>query len=265
MTRFLTSCHGRRETQYEPMTWWDYVEAERWYSPEFKNLLAGVPRTMVAMHANKGSARTIGSISAQLMFDFTRGRKDATMTGPTNETWLVPWRLHLERQQVRIFYHHALAAFDFDGAAISSARVRTPDGEQQVVADYYVSAVPLEKMQGLLEAMPDLCEFDESLARIVRLAEATEWMVGAQFYLKKDIGICRGHAFYPNAAWGLTTISQAQFWERLMNRSVADHFGIPELRGVLSVDISDWSQPNERGKTARDCQSRDEILDEVWT
>ena len=70
LLKFLTSCSERREGEYERITWSDYVGRTRHYSPAFARLLAAVPRTMVAMSADIGSARTIGSISSQLFFKF---------------------------------------------------------------------------------------------------------------------------------------------------------------------------------------------------
>ncbi len=84
-------------------------------------------------------------------------------------------------------------------------------------------------------------------------------MNGIQFYLRNDVPIGRGHQLYLDSPWALTSISQSQFWTDVdMSR-----FGDGNIRGVISVDISDWSTPGLNGKPARDC-SRHEIRDEVW-
>lgn len=258
--RFLTSCPERREAEYERMTWTEYVGRTRHYSPAFARLLAAVPRTMVAMSADIGSARTIGTVSSQLFFTFDddRGGMDATMTGPTTQVWLAPWRDYLVGAGVRFHHGVAIDRFELDRERIA----RVWAGGRAIEADYYVSAMPLEVMQRLIDDR--LATADESLARVRGMDRATAWMTGAQFFLRRDTPLCRGHMFYPGADWGLTSISQAQFWRPRMG-SLGDHFA-RDLAGVISVDISDWDTRSQRtGKRAKDCTSADEILDEVWT
>ena len=57
------------------------------------------------------------------------------------------------------------------------------------------------------------------------------------------------------------------FWNR--NKPEAEHFharyGDGSVRGLLSIDISDWESVAPRiGKTAGQCRSGDEVLTEVW-
>jgi uncharacterized protein with NAD-binding domain and iron-sulfur cluster len=89
-----------------------------------------------------------------------------------------------------------------------------------------------------------------------------DWMTGIQYYLYEDVPIVRGHVFYPDSPWALTSISQPQFWRSLglFRRT----FGDGEVGGCLSVDISEWDVPGVLlGKPAKQC-TRDEIADEVW-
>jgi uncharacterized protein with NAD-binding domain and iron-sulfur cluster len=265
LVKFLTSSKERREGEYEWMTWSEYIGRERNYSPAFARLLAAIPRTMVAMSADVGSARTIGNISTQLLFVFenSAGRMDATMTGPTTDVWLAPWREHLAELGVRFNFERSLARFDFEGGRITRAIVEAPCGRKHwAEADYYVSAVPLEVMQRKISRPME--EFDHSLHRMRRMENATAWMAGAQFFLRRDVRLCRGHLFYPGSDWGLTSISQAQFWEPRMG-PVKERFGAGDLDGIISVDIGDWETPSRRiGKSAKECSSREEVLDEVW-
>lgn len=151
---------------------------------------------------------------------------------------------------------------------------------------YFICAIPLEAMQKVLETREasmapvpqdarDSCarsaqammEFDESLKLIRQIEGGTAPMVGLQFFLRKDVGICHGHMLYPKSPWALTSVSQAQFWEKqlvagsLAGHLAPDHIGV---KGVLSVIISDWDTPAPRlGRAARDCTPR-EIKREVW-
>ena len=59
--------------------------------------------------------------------------------------------------------------------------------------------------------------------------------------------------------WALTSISQAQFWKHV---SLSD-YGDGTIRGIISVDISEWQEPGLHGKAAREC-TPEEIKAEVW-
>ena len=69
----------------------------------------------------------------------------------------------------------------------------------------------------------------------------------------------QGHTVYVASDWGLTSVSQQQFWN-LDLREVSEG----AIGGVLSVDISNWTTSGTNGKRALDCEP-DEICDEVLT
>ena len=61
---------------------------------------------------------------------------------------------------------------------------------------------------------PQMGAIDHGLEKL-RTSNADDlvsWMVGAQYFLKEDVQLVRGHTFYPDSPWALTSISQAQFW-----------------------------------------------------
>ena len=62
-------------------------------------------------------------------------------------------------------------------------------------------------------------------------------MNGVQFYLYRDIPTAHGHVIHIDTEWALTSISQLQFWRGM----TPEVFGGSDVRGVLSVDVSDWS------------------------
>jgi hypothetical protein len=59
--------------------------------------------------------------------------------------------------------------------------------------------------------------------------------------------------------WALTSISQLQFWRNVP----PELFGDNEVRGILSVDISDWTAPGSDGRPAMQC-TREEVVRETW-
>ena len=85
-------------------------------------------------------------------------------------------------------------------------------------------------------------------------------MNGVLFYLDRDVPLVHGHAIYIDSEWALTSISQAQFWKDV---DLA-RYGDGRVKGILSVDVSDWDTPGRRtGKVAMRC-SKEEIRAEVW-
>ena len=96
--QFISSSAERRLGEYDGVSWWDFLCGDG-YSPKFQRQLRAVPRTMVAMDPKAGSARTIGTISMQLILDYasTGVSNDRTMGGPTSEMWIDPWIAHLEQ------------------------------------------------------------------------------------------------------------------------------------------------------------------------
>jgi uncharacterized protein with NAD-binding domain and iron-sulfur cluster len=258
--QFLTSSDERRLGEYEAISWWKFLEGDL-YSPKFQRQLRAVPRTMVAMDPQRGSARTIGVVSMQLILDYaTSGLgNDRTLGGPTSEIWIDPWIAHLERNGVKLHVGRGVKAIDVEGGKI--ARVRLAD-DTTATADYYVLAVPLESAVQLVS--PELAALDPALQRLraIDVDSLVSWMVGIQFFLYEDVPLVRGHAFYPDSPWGLTSISQPQFWRDL--GLFRRRYGGGDVGGLISVDISDWETPGELvKKPAREC-TPDEIAREVW-
>jgi len=67
--QFFSSCEARRFGRYEQQSWWQFLQGDD-YSRKFQRQLRAIPRTMVAMDPKRGSARTIGTISTQLILDY---------------------------------------------------------------------------------------------------------------------------------------------------------------------------------------------------
>jgi uncharacterized protein with NAD-binding domain and iron-sulfur cluster len=250
----LTSCDERRFEQWELQGWWEFVGAEQRSKAFQKWLGDGLTRTLVAARGREISARTGGLILAQIVFDLTRagGRADRVLDAPTNEAWIDPWVARLQALGVDLRLDQPVQGLTVSGGRI--AGVTTPAGT--VTADHYVAALPVEVMRTL--AGPPLRALDPAFARLDRLV--TRWMNGVLFYLDRDVPLVHGHAIYIDSEWALTSISQAQFW----NDVDLGRYGDGRVKGILSIDVSDWEKPGRRtGKIAMRC-SREEIRTEVW-
>jgi len=257
--QILTSCGARRLDEYERLGWWDYVEADR-HSAAYQTFLAhGITRSLVAAKANLASTKTIGDILVQLFIDIGEPgtSADRVLCGPTNDVWISPWLTYLTSRGVRYHLGANVASINCQDGLVRSATVTEGGVTTDVTADYYVAALPIEVMSGLVT--PEMLKGDPTLANIQTLHGNVEWMNGLQFYLKEAVPIVHGHANHIDTQWALTSISQAQFWPRFD----LSGYGDGTVKDILSVDISDWDTPGFSGKTARE-STKDEIQKEVW-
>jgi uncharacterized protein with NAD-binding domain and iron-sulfur cluster len=185
------------------------------------------------------------------------------------------------------FANQALQRFDLDAQGnITQAWVGAPGATDPstwtaVTADdgspmdYFVIATDLGAIAagnggaGLVtQAMADADAAqhpgDPMLQRLRQLAYGVDrfsaWLAGIQFYLSEDIQILPGHVYFPDSAWGLSAISQVQFW----GADSRARYGGGEVRGILSVIIADWDTPGGLvQKPARRCNKL-ELGMEVW-
>lgn len=263
--QLMTSCYDRRANDYERISWWDYLEADR-FSDDYRALLVqGLTRTLVAANARKASTKTGGDIFLQLIFNMTDPgvHTDRVLNGPTNEVWLHPWYIYLSQKGVKYFKDHEVTALHMDKGKLTGATVlnRGTNESSVVTGDYYLLAVPVERAAPLFTK--EMLDIDPTLQGVEALAPSVAWMNGVQYFLTEEINVVKGHCIYSDSAWAVTSISQLQFWKDYDIRTKGDG----KIRTVFSVDVSDWDTPGSaeftKGKPAKDC-THEEIKDEVW-
>jgi uncharacterized protein with NAD-binding domain and iron-sulfur cluster len=259
MWQFVTSCEERRLLEYERVSWWDFIEAEG-RSPAYQKYFgSGITRSLVAAKARRASTKTIGDIFVQIVFEILLPgvAADRLLNGPTNDVWINPWLDYLRKRGVAYHTNADVRSIHFDRGAVRHASVAINGRARDVRGDYFIAALPVERMAELVS--PSLLRGDASLANLNALTEYVEWMNGIQFYLTEDVPLAKGHAIFLDSPWALTSVSQPQFWKDFdMSR-----YGDGQVRGLLSVDISDWDVKGLNGREARHC-TRDEIAAEVW-
>ncbi|MDW6025076.1 FAD-dependent oxidoreductase [Mesorhizobium sp. BAC0120] len=257
--QIVTSCRERRHEEYEKIAWWDFIGAEH-RSPAYQKLLGhGITRSLVAAKARKASTKTIGDIFVQLLFDIVAPgpSTDRVLNGPTNDVWIDPWRRYLESRGVAYHVNSKAVAVSFDGERIRSATIDRGGSTVTVEGDYFIFAMPVEDVIDLITQ--EMIGADPALGNLFTLDDITEWMNGIQIYLREDVPLGHGHSIYVDSPWALTSISQAQFWRNVSLSA----YGDGTVRGIISVDISEWDQPGLNGKAAKDC-TPEEIKAEVW-
>ena len=150
-----------------------------------------------------------------------------------------------------------------NGAPVESVQIMDLNTQTElppVIADYYVLAVPVEVAAKLIQDSPEMLGADPSLQNVIDLSPNVEWMNGIQFYLSEQFDMHRGHTIYSGSNYALTSISQKQFWPTYDLTSRYDG----KVKGILSVDISDWTTPgNHNGIAAKDC-TRAQVIMEVF-
>jgi 15-cis-phytoene desaturase len=250
-----TSCPDRRLTEFEKIAWWDFIAAPRMSKTYQAYLGQGLTRSLVAMRAQESSTRTVGATQLQLLYGLISPDRvfDRLLSGPTSDVWIDPWTDYLEKLGVEFHPGTLAAAIETDGARVTGVAV---DSGPRIEADFYVASLPVEAMASLLT--DELKRAAPSIANLGKLQ--TRWMNGIQFYLSRDVPVVNGHAIYLDSPWALTSISQRQFWTQVD----FSQFGNGAVRGILSVDISEWEAPGViYGKPARECTAA-QIQEEVW-
>jgi uncharacterized protein with NAD-binding domain and iron-sulfur cluster len=260
---YVTSCDERKIGQWDNMTWEKYIGADR-ASVEYNRYLAdGIIRNLAASKSRDASAHSIGLVGEASVWsilllgnDFDNKGFDRVLNGPTSSQWIDPWIAQLRSLGVSFQLGKALSGLQANGSHIASATVVGSGGfPEPVVADWYVSAIPCEKLAPLLTS--DIVGADPKLGNVARLR--TEWMNGLMFFLKERVDVTKGHVNYVDSGWGITSISEAQFWKRDLTT-----YGDGTVKDCLSAILSDWSTPgNFNGKSARDCVP-EEIAREAW-
>jgi uncharacterized protein with NAD-binding domain and iron-sulfur cluster len=258
--QLMTSCDERRLEEYEKLDWWEFVDAEN-QSPAYQKLFANaITRSLVAAKAERASARTIGNIFIQILCDVLDpavATADRVLDGPTNDVWIDPWLEYLRARGVVYHFETDVRAISYRDGKIQSATVARNGKTWNVTGDYFVAALPVERMAELVT--PALAAAEPALGKLAELSENVEWMNGIQYYLKRDVPLARGHSIFVDSPWALTSVSQAQFWQNVD----LSEYGDGTVRGILSVDISDWDVPGLNGKHAEQC-TREEIAVETW-
>ncbi len=119
-----------------------------------------------------------------------------------------------------------------------------------------------------------------SLRPLRDLRQSMGWMVGLQFFLRRDVPVARGGIMLRDSPWAITAVSQVQFWKEKQFvvdkkapvspsiRAVPGNAKVApdtEIKGVLSVIISNWeARGHFQDMTAKECDE-EQLFYEVWS
>jgi len=296
--KYVTSSTARR-AEYEDVTWMEFIQSDT-LSPAAQNAIRHFPRSLVAMDAEDGDARTLGSAGLQTMMDqfvVDSGFRDGTLAGPTSEAWFKYWRQYLEAQGVE-FIHGRLVGFEArDSASEGKGSSVAPSKRIWPVVECYEPRFTFEELQPLGESslgepalMPGYFVLALPAQEIHRIAVQYMHKLGADFphrdlarAAQLDLGNPRscvpdgelrhfaGVQFYfeEDVLW---LDGHAYYPDSPWNlttisqaRFWADrHDWEHGYRGIMSVIVGRWDAPGTGNKkTAWEC-SREELIAEVW-
>lgn len=257
--QLMTSCHERRMDEYERIGWWDFVQAEGRSKAYQRFFGIGFTRQLVAARAELASTKTIGDVwTAMLLGALDPGvGLDRVLDGPTNEVWIEPWLDYLRRAGVKYHLDSPVRSIRVVDGRVAGVTIEQGGRRVEVQGDYYIAAMPVEAMAPLVNRY--MLMADPSLANLVPLSRHVQWMNGCQYFLNEELPLTPGHVIYVDSPWALTSISQKQFWRDVD----LSEYGNGKVRGIISVDISEWNEPGLFGKPAAEC-TRVEIRREVW-
>jgi hypothetical protein len=296
--RYMTTSRARREAEYEDLSWYDFVEGDR-FSARGRFLLESTPGTLGGLFGSEADARTQGTILLQCMRDqFGDGAgSDCLLNGPTDEAWFGHWYRYLQSQNVT-FHRGALKGFEVVDGAIApvafadhealepALRLRFKATEHTIEhprigkKPFFGIALPLLEAHALSERFRKAAaaagvrarDFDALFAFPQKTPDKLKkdlrrpypsgplrHLSGIQYFFNQDLRFSGSHTLYLDAPSGLTAIAQPQFW--LDPRSEVSGF-----RSVLSVDIAVWapSSGNPRRVWHAWGKKRREIAEGLW-
>ncbi|MEM7101289.1 MAG: FAD-dependent oxidoreductase [Pseudomonadota bacterium] len=300
----FSSCHERRDVQYEQIDWWQFVGAET-KSANYRNYLANMSRTLVAANPHYVSTRTNGNSWLQMILGMWKPKPDRILKGPTNEMWIYPWLHYLLGKGVKYFVNaEAVEYLSEDGTMRGVRFTQAPKqpkyaGPQELVqvldcdrygitkcepvtldvvtGDEYVSAVPVERMAKIITQPPEasapfkvnwqaIAEQDKDLQKIQQLAYSVQNMNGIQFYLRPTPGQMEA----PNQMGHSINADSpfaltAIFQGHYWPDIDLSQYGNGDVTNILSVDISDWTTGQGRiYHKVAQDCTREQIKEECW-
>lgn len=212
-------------------------------------------------------------------------RVDRTLNGPTSDAWLEPWREHLERQGVRFFRGalKSLTPQMVDGKVelvpeleILDRDMLSPQvmpllthqlAEPALQPDFYVLALNVEQSRRLVAELPAAIEaFQKQNPKVPKLEladvapdlaalgafgatidehGAMREMTGIQYFFDAKTDIGRGHMYFPYSRWGLSSITQSEFWSA--RGGFADgYFGLLSVDVCTTDDLQEGTTPEKK-------------------
>ncbi|NNH70876.1 NAD(P)-binding protein [Nocardia uniformis] len=244
----LSSGELRQYGQMEHQSVADFMATDK-MSPTARQLLKMIDGAGLGV-LNRMNARTCARVMAGFMrvsFGEANFRQwFLGATGPFSEVIWEPWGDHLRSLGVNIHLKHELISLEYADGQITSAIIRDDSGEESSVdADYYVLAMPAERVASIVDGK--LAEVDPALGRIKNIEPTL--LCGLTVYLTEEVPELYELHYSASEPWGAAVINYAKLWDQ----QIDELYGDGTVKGYLSIDIPDWETPGIiYGKSAKD-------------
>ncbi|MCW5715542.1 MAG: FAD-dependent oxidoreductase [Bauldia sp.] len=276
----LSMSDERRLHELEDMPWAKYMEADM-MSPAYRAVIVdGLTQNFVAMDADHSSTKTVINILARLLRDFwSEDGMDRILNGPTSDVWIQPWVDYLsrdepERGRRKVLFNCGCAAgtINYDPVTKSVVSVDWIVSERDcempmqepggglIEADYFVFALPVEVMAGVLEKNQEIVGQHPALKPVLdncidpEIGLKVSWMSGLILYLREEVPTLANHAAFLDSSWALTSIAQTRHWQASLKKYALKDSAVRE---VLSVIISNFHAGGD--DAAKHADSAEEI------
>lgn len=229
-----------------------HIEDSRW--PCWISKREGwVPHVKECEYVPTISDAIIASLVRKGLVSFTNGKNRCCLVDPEHEhehAHTMNWREQYENERKGLVSYHARDTFFVLATDVQSAQraVRCLDPRSVRPQGSVEGKSSVEMLQDYRLNRPD---------QLPKITDPLRFFAGIQYYFDRRLDFFEGHIFYKKSFWGLTSISQAQFWRRRRVRQRDRYLT------VLSVILGKFDVEGLNGKTAWDC-TRDEIAVEVW-
>ncbi|MBI4152403.1 FAD-dependent oxidoreductase [Candidatus Woesearchaeota archaeon] len=252
----------RRADSLDHIKWKDYCQD---LSPEAKKYMIQLWGPVLGMDTTKMSfpviARMVGILLGGLI---NYPSRLYLMNKPTNDGWFDEWTDYLQNtRKVKIKTGYNIVDFKMKNGMIDHVFVNDQEKNETTkdTADYYVCALPVEAVAGIVSKNPQLAQIS-TLQNTIKLAEkCRQIQLSVQLFLDQEIiypSTEKVILYLPDTPWSLIIEPQDLIWGRTYCTD-------QEVKAVLSVGICQTDKPGILyNKPFIKC-TKDEIKEEVWS
>ena len=256
-------------------------------------------KVLAAFDSRWGDARTNLDtyLQLQLRMDRRDNKADGVLNGPTSEAWFDHWYRHLAHMGVK-FVNAGVNKLDVKNDRV----IAKVTGQGNVEPNYIVVATDAHTAEevtanlrnasfggtvGELSGYATSKPVDNAPTRLpgdptpphtgvenqrdptkIGSVGLKDWdrfqtLSGIQYYFDTEFQLVRGHVYFSNSPWGLSSINQTGLWHE------QPFFEPDRFVSVLSIDIGDWRNKVKDPNSAVNGQNAigstdDQIATEVW-
>lgn len=255
----MTTCDERMREEFEDYSFGQFVGAQ-YRSENFTKFwlsllhLGGINPEQADLGATANFIQSLNS-------PWDENIAIKVLKRPTNDAWIDPWVNQMTTDGAEFYTNMQIQSFVCKGTSMLAVDVldTTTGKVSTVTADYYIFAVPMDKMLSIL-GNSDLSQCTDlvSLSGVPDLQ--TAWMAGMQFYLYEDVEVTDGFALYLDSPWRLSSVSFRQWWPDVNWSQMGDG----KEGGIISAIVSNFTAPGILfNKPAIEC-TPEEVQQEVW-